>query len=188
MNALIYDTETTGLVNFKLPIDHPSQPRLVQIAAVLVDTETWFPQGVMSFLVQPDGFEIPPEVEKIHHISTKRAAKLGVKCSYALHVFATMQRLADTLYAYNADYDMRIIESELKRLNRVEDVPILRSTVDVMKPLTNICKVKGPYGFKWPKLEEAYAFYYGEMPPTAHDALADVHTTMKVIQRWLKVK
>lgn len=36
-NALVFDTETTGLFNFDLPADDPSQPRLLSICAILLD-------------------------------------------------------------------------------------------------------------------------------------------------------
>ena len=34
MRVLVFDFETTGLVNFKLAADHPDQPDIVEIAAV----------------------------------------------------------------------------------------------------------------------------------------------------------
>jgi hypothetical protein len=34
---LFFDTETTGLANFQQEANHPSQPRLVQLAAILTD-------------------------------------------------------------------------------------------------------------------------------------------------------
>ena len=63
MSELIcfFDTETTGLPLFKSPSDHPDQPHIVDICALL-----YTPDGVLvdSFeaMVRPDGWVIPNEV------------------------------------------------------------------------------------------------------------------------------
>lgn len=185
MNILIYDTETTGLLLKEYPLGHPSQPRIVQLAAVLVNTADWMPQGVLSLLVKPDGFTIPANAEAVHHISNARAATYGVAISYALHIFITLVHRAEVCYAFNADYDTGVIIGELMNLKRNDDIKSINNTKCVMKPLTNICKIKSAWGFKWPTLDEAYTHYFGEPPKQAHDALADVHTTMKVLQAYL---
>jgi hypothetical protein len=46
------------------------------------------------------------------------------------------------------------------------------STVD-------LCKIDGPYGYKWPKLEELHRFLFKHDFDGAHDALADIQATAK---------
>ena len=46
-----------------------------------------------------------------------------------------------------------------------------------MKIGTDVCKIPGPYGFKWPKLEELYRHLFGENFIGAHDALSDCQAT-----------
>ena len=36
---LFFDTETTGLPKYKLPIDDPAQPMIVQLAAIMSDAD-----------------------------------------------------------------------------------------------------------------------------------------------------
>lgn len=68
----VFDTETTGFPNFKAPSDHPDQPHIVDICALL-----YTPEGdlVDSFeaMVRPDGWSIPNEVSVIHGITNEMA-------------------------------------------------------------------------------------------------------------------
>jgi DNA polymerase III epsilon subunit-like protein len=56
-----------------------------------------------------------------------------------------------------------------------------------MQHTTNVLKIPGRYGdFKWPKLEEAYKHYYGEIFSGAHDALVDVRACRDVFLKVYK--
>ncbi len=72
MSALIFDTETTGLPNYKAPVNNDSQPYIVQLAAILVDDEG-DTVSEMSVIIKPNGWTIPEEVAKIHGIDDRRA-------------------------------------------------------------------------------------------------------------------
>jgi hypothetical protein len=43
-----------------------------------------------------------------------------------------------------------------------------------MTTTTNLLRLPGPYGFKWPKLEELHAFLFETGYDCAHDASRDV--------------
>jgi hypothetical protein len=52
-----------------------------------------------------------------------------------------------------------------------------------MLTLTPVCKIPkkdGRVGNKWPKLEEAYPYIFGEMFPNAHNAMIDIEATRRV--------
>ena len=76
---LIFDTETTGLPKrWNAPLsDTENWPRCIQIAWQLHDNN-----GVLieheDYLIQPEGFNVPYDAEKIHGISTELASKDGV--------------------------------------------------------------------------------------------------------------
>ncbi len=76
---LIFDTETTGLPkNFNAPIsDTDNWPRCIQIAWQLHDAMGNLVES-QDYLIQPDGFNIPFDAEKIHGISTELAEKEGI--------------------------------------------------------------------------------------------------------------
>ena len=85
---LIFDTETTGLPrDFKAPItDTDNWPRCVQIAWQLHDGMG----GVIEskdYLIQPEGYDIPYEAEKIHGISTDLAMEQGISLKDMLTEF-----------------------------------------------------------------------------------------------------
>ena len=90
---LIFDTETTGKPrNYNAPItDLDNWPRMVQIAWQLHDYDGNLIEN-QSFIVRPDGFDIPYNAEKIHGISTQMAATYGAPLQEVLDVFsATLQ-------------------------------------------------------------------------------------------------
>ena len=75
---LIFDTETTGLPkNWRAPIsDTDNWPRCVQIAWQLHDDLGNIIEN-NSYLIKPEGYDIPYESEKIHGISTRLAELQG---------------------------------------------------------------------------------------------------------------
>lgn len=170
---LFYDTETTGKYNFNLKPDHPSQPHLVQYAGLLVDPDTQ--RLVMAFvsIVDP-GVPIPKEATAIHGISTEMAQRARMKPYRALDWHMDALEQATLTVAHNIDFDKRILDTVAVRMNG----RILPSSLDIpefctMKKGTDLCKLPGPYGFKWPKLEELHHHLFHESFQ-AHDALADV--------------
>lgn len=184
MNILVFDTETTGKANFKLPPEHESQPRLVQLAVLLVD-ELGKEQASMNVIIRPAEFVIPKEASDIHGITTETAHSIGVPLLHALEPFGSLVKRADVLVAHNIDFDHLIMRGECARMC----VPFeTRETFCTMKAMTDICKLPGNYGkFKWPKLQEAHQHAFGVEFEGAHDAMADVRACAR-LYRWLKDK
>ena len=85
---LIFDTETTGLPrNFKAPItDTDNWPRCIQIAWQLHDALGNLIEH-RDFLLQPEGFNIPFDAERIHGISTELAQDQGIPLEKGLALF-----------------------------------------------------------------------------------------------------
>ncbi|MBT8275111.1 MAG: 3'-5' exonuclease, partial [Bacteroidia bacterium] len=75
---LIFDTETTGLPKrYDAPLsDSDNWPRCIQIAWQLHDDMGNLLENE-DYLVQPEGFNIPYDSEKIHGISTELAQQQG---------------------------------------------------------------------------------------------------------------
>lgn len=181
MNALIFDTETTGMVQWREPPEHPGQPDLVQLAMLLVDRDDWSIQCRASMLIQlADGVKIEPEAEATHGISAEMCARFGVAPIVAVSLFNQFCMQADAIVAHNISFDETVMRTALYRLgdkpNRMEG----KSMVCTKEATTDILKLPGKYGYKWPTLAEAYGHYTGLEIENAHDALADTLACLEV--------
>lgn len=194
MNAcLIFDTETTHLVNRKADASHPSQPRVVQLAAGLFDLRSGQCIGSVSSIIKPDGFEIAPPIKPngltieeckaqriplnaadIHGITQERAMDEGVDGGDVFNLFNSMASLSDFGVAHNADFDVLALEVEYNR--RALDNHLPEKRLCTMRSTTTLCKLEPfRYGsFKWPTLQELHTHLFGEGFEGAHDALTDV--------------
>lgn len=119
MLALVFDTETTGLVNHAKPNSDKSQPNLVQLAAVMGEPESGKIYARMDFRIIPslDGYEwdIPEKAENIHGISTHEANRTGVYLPTALECFLDLVEAADAIVAHNLPFDLKVIEVATER-------------------------------------------------------------------------
>lgn len=178
MGILFFDTETTGVYNFQLPPSDPSQPHLVQLGAVLHD-ENRNLRASLNLIIRPDGWGIPAEASAIHGITTEHAWEYGVPLLVALQAFDALLFQANCIVAHNISFDEPVMATQLYR----EGLPNYmtgKKSFCTMKASTDICKIPGPRGYKWPKLQEAHQFFTGEGFDNAHDAMADVLACARV--------
>lgn len=179
---LFFDTETTGKYIFGMPPDNEKQPNICQIAAILVD-ENRKVAAEMNMLVHPDGkWECSPEVVAIHGITTERCKQYGLSLVDILETFDVFVAMSKVIVAHNIEFDANMMT--VSHLRAYEDDwnthtfdKTLRCT---MKESTDVCKLPGRRGFKWPRLQEAYKHFFGAEFEDAHDAMADVKACMRV--------
>jgi len=181
--ALFYDTETTGLPDFKAPSEAAHQPHIVQLAALLVDLDTRHTIQSMDVIIRPEGWEIPDEVSRVHGITTEHAAEVGIPESMAVSMFMGLWSGRNRV-AHNQQFDARILHIALMRHVSMETADIWKSgkaeCTAVMS--TPICQlpptakmVKAGFNkFKTPNLGEAYRHFTGKELENAHSAMADV--------------
>jgi len=187
---LFFDTETTGLALFKLPHSHERQPDIVQIGLVLSDAEKIYFKANM--LVNPSGvnsaWNIGPDTQKIHGISNEMVKAGGTDTRTVLLVLDSLLAKANTVVCHNVEFDKKMVMSaahKAKLATTVEDLA-KKPAYCTMKNSTNLCKLPGPYGFKWPKLVELYKFLFNETFEGAHDALVDVLATRRCYYELVK--
>ncbi|MEI8361392.1 MAG: 3'-5' exonuclease [bacterium] len=171
---LFFDTETTGLPkNWKAAItDVDNWPRIVQLAWQLYDKN-----GVLQMecerIIKPVGFVIPTQASDIHGVTTERALRDGVELKEALLEFADVLSVSEHLVAHNIDFDHSVMGAEFIRTNIPLDLFSL-NRVDTMKSTTELLKLPGRFGYKYPNLMELHNYLFNEGFDGAHDALVDV--------------
>ena len=176
---LIFDTETTGLPkNWKAPVtDLENWPRLVQLAYLVYDFDGNLIHSCNE-IVKPNGFVIPIDASKVHGITTDIANQRGSKIEEVFELFSIHLKRAKVIVAHNMAYDEKIIGSELIRLG-LENTLDSKEKICTMESTVDLCKIDGPYGYKWPKLEELHRFLFNQDFEGAHDAMADIQATAR---------
>lgn len=178
MKILFFDTETTGLPkNWKAPVEQLGNwPRLVQIAWQVYNSNGDLLEE-HDYVIKPVGFIIPSEASAVHKITTDKALESGEDLLTVLNIFSSSVKGCVLLVAHNYSYDYNIMGSELLR-NGLENSLKEKEHICTMIASTEFCKIPGPYGYKWPKLEELHDILFSESF-NAHDALDDIKATAK---------
>jgi DNA polymerase-3 subunit epsilon len=190
--ALFYDTETTGLPLFSEPSEDPRQPHIVQLAAKLVDLDSWETRASMDVIIKPDGWEIPAEVAAIHGITTEVALQLGVPADTALELLLDLWRAGSLRIAHNESFDARIVRIGLFRhfakdealheawkagaalCTQTLSTPILK-----LPPTAKMIAARRSH-HKSANLGEAFEFFTGKKLEGAHRAMVDVSACVQV--------
>ncbi len=179
---LIFDTETTGLPrDYNAPIsDTDNWPRCIQIAWQLHDEMGNLIEH-QDYLVQPDGFDIPYDSERIHGISTALAQKNGIPLQDVLDKFNEVLGKAQFIVGQNVGFDVKIMGAEFYRKNydnELDQLPVLDTCTEVT---ANLLKLPGGRGgrYKLPTLTELHSYLFGVPFSEAHNATADVEATTR---------
>lgn len=170
-----FDTETTGV-----DVDHD---RIVTAALVRRDREG---THVRTWLIDP-GVEIPEGASAIHGISTEHAREHGTEPGPALDeiadAIAEAMREGTPVVAYNASYDLCLLEAELHRhgLPTVEDR--LGGVVQpVIDPLV-LDRAEDRFRKGKRKLVDLCGVYQVVDTGSLHTADVDVVATLDVLER-----
>lgn len=187
---MFYDTETTGKFLFKDPIDpkngprpkfnDPRQPNLVQLGYKVVEPrtrETVFEVGHLVDMTKHETWTgIEPDAQRIHGIREELLRIYGSTPDATMKNFERWSSSCSMFIAHNDPFDTQIMQCFAFR-SGWDPGAVFRDAAKfcTMKTSTNICRIQGDYGNKWPKLDEAYTFFNpGEKFKGAHNALADV--------------
>jgi len=188
--ALIFDTETTGKVDFKRPSSDTVQPDLVQLGLLLVDTSTWDIRFSSSLLVNlREGVAIESGAQATHGISEADCHAYGVHPDTAARLFNDVSKRADVVVAHNISFDVAVMEAALHRSDLGSNtIASSKRQICTMQSTTDLIKIPGKFGsrYKWPTLSEAYKFVANQELEGGHDALVDSMACLRVFQYLVK--
>ncbi|MDP4704620.1 MAG: DNA polymerase III subunit alpha, partial [Polaribacter sp.] len=187
---LIFDTETTGLPkSWNAPItDTDNWPRCIQIAWQLHDALGNLIEH-RDFLLQPEGFNIPFDAERIHGISTELAQDQGIPLEKGLALFNEVLKKTMFIVGQNVSFDINIMGCEFHRLgieNNFTKLPVLDTCTE---KTASLCKLSGGRGgkFKLPTLTELHKHLFNVDFKEAHNATADVEATTRCFFELIRI-
>lgn len=175
---LVIDIETTGF----LPLG-----KIVEIGAVELDTETGEIQTVFSRVTKPEGIT-RKEVEESWIVTngymSAEEIRLAGPLSWVIReVQALVDRYPAGATAFNNAFDFGFLEKYGVVFPKKLPCPMLLST--------DLCKLPSPNGkagYKWPKVEEAWNYFFGDTGYTelhrgADDAAHEAQIVYELIKR-----
>lgn len=187
MGFLVLDTETTGLVADRLPPDHPDQPHIVQLGALLLDDDGR-ERAAVSLIVNP-GVPIPPAASAVHGITDEIARRHGVPPRTAVTLLLMLAEVAHTRVAHNLRFDDAVVEAAILR-QKMHGMPEGQATFCTMVAATPVLDLpptermlaRGMNRPKSPSLTECVRHFFGEDLDGAHDAMVDVRGCARVFR------
>ncbi len=172
-----FDTETTGV--------DPSEDRLVTASII-----TRGPQGdtVQNWLANP-GVEIPQRASEVHGITTEYARLNGAPIRDVLEdvagVLSDYLKRGYPIVAFNAGYDIGIMESELQR----HGLPTLTDRTGGIRPVIDplvLDRALNKYRKGPRRLSNLMAAYGVVTDQSMHDAEVDTRATLDLLERMIR--
>ena len=184
-DVLTFDCETTGLPakGAKWDVDFAEFPNIVQLAWSVNEKER-------SYIIKPEGWEIPEASIEVHGITSEIANAEGFPFADIIDEFLEDCKKARLLVGHNIYFDTSIVKAMILRIMgreyydaKAEDAFFKGKRIDTMMKtikFVGALYANGRPG-KYPKLEELYnKCFPGETFP-AHDALGDIRALRRCV-------
>lgn len=178
MKALIFDTETSGLIiNHTLTLD--KQPSVIEYFGHTVDLATGEITDELNIMIKPA--EYPMTAKTIKDTKTRLSNEMLAECflfSYHAKVIREQIESAPIVIAHNASFDKEMIDIEYERLKE----PPLKW------PRARICTVEQTCHLLSRRLSltDLHGLLFGEGFPEAHRAKADVEALTRCAVEMFK--
>lgn len=181
----VFDTETSGLPykergsNYDYTnLDHFNSSRLLSISWLLINDINEIVEK-KTYYIKPDDFEISEASINIHGLTKEFLNENGITIHEVLlnlNGLFTKYNI-NLLIAHNINFDINILKSELYRYQ-------YNITLSKIARTETFCTMLGSQVrmnvYKWPKLSEAYTYFYNEDITNAHDAEYDTLHCYKI--------
>jgi DNA polymerase III epsilon subunit-like protein len=182
----VLDTETSGLFDFKLPADAPTQPRLCAITLILTDDDIE-PIETYSALIKPDGWTVSEEITAVNGLTTERCEADGVPILEALARYTDAVKAGYVVVAFNAQFDTKVMRGEFRRAG----LP------DLFEETPNICAMRASKGLGvekagekkggFPKLSDVYRHFFFKELDAAHTSLSDATACLEIFRKLVQI-
>ena len=169
MRILGLDFETTGF--------DPHKERVLEIGAVVWDTDSSVPLATQSEILSPEGLEaVPKESQDVHGISMEVIKEYGIPSKVGFERLIYLLNTCEFAVAHNAKFDRSFFEAEVKRLGISFDT----SKVHWIDTMTDILY---PESITTRKLSYLAA-EHGFLNHHSHRALTDVLAMLGVLKNY----
>lgn len=183
MRLAVIDTETTGIIRGDYA--SPDAPNLAALTLIIYDTDKQRVEASFNTMIQPDDWEMPPEAGAVNGLDTETLLEFGIPIDIALPPVIALLEPCELLVAHNAAFDVKILAAALYRADMLDAIEGL-FTKEVfctmkdsgIKQLVNAKNVRGH--LKFPKLTEAYEFFFDRPLDNAHSANADTVACLEI--------
>lgn len=188
---VVFDTETTGLFQFKdkatgqpIPADAPGQPRMASFAAILAD-ENGDEVERHRIFIRPDGWSIDgTEASRINGLTDAFLTEHGVPVDFVLGLWNGWVARGLQVCAFNAQFDQKMMRAELRRAglpDRFEETKAF-CLMRALDPYgaEGLCIVRG-----FVKLRVACE-WFDFAQDQAHDAMSDTEDALRILQRLIR--
>lgn len=156
MTVLVFDVETSGLMDYTAPEKLDAQPHIVRLTlGVYEDGEL---DSVHSFRARPEGYTISEAASSVNGITQRDAAQRGISIKSNLSVLCQAVKTAKVCASYGLEtFDGPMVRIELQRLGIFGPFPAPGcESFCVKRAATPICKVPDEEGgYRAPSLETA---------------------------------
>ena len=191
MLIFVYDTETTGLMrgNNYTSLDISF---LASIAALLYDSELNRIVSSFNAMVKPEGWSMSEEAGKINGLTDEYLNSVGIPASVVIPTVIALSNKADLRVAHNADFDNNVIAANIWReiIKDGHSKSTAQSIVEQWLVIPTYCTMRESKEIvgaldkrgriKYPKLIEAYKFFFNKDLDRAHSANADAVATLEI--------
>jgi len=194
MKVLLFDTETTGLpTEYKIAAQQSPNnwPHIVDIAWILLDTDTNKILQQKSFIIRPTNWTIPLESTAIHGIHHAFAVSYGAPLEDVIKDFFAID--CDMYIAHNIKFDENVIMNAVHwdidgasyRFNKP-----MKCTMNIAKGMCKLPFKNGGRGYKPPKLSELYEHVFHEKPIQSrlHGAMYDTQLLTKIVKSYEPIR
>ena len=146
---LFFDVETNGLPDFNKRASDPTQPHIVQLAAILTSDDGKVIES-HYIIVKPEGWTITKELSDIHGITQETANAIGRPEELVAEILFGMLEMTNLIVAHNVQFDKFMARILMRRCGLLTDEKDTwwkeLPQFCTMKSTTDICKIPSPSG------------------------------------------